>query len=111
MLFYQTMQRIKKIEYFHIKKDSDYFQFKHIEKINQNYFDLFSDYLKFKFYEKKLIGVKLFVFERNKKIKNYKAKYYHDLRKEYFYCKVSPYNYFDKLLMIYYNFFNNSKFE
>jgi hypothetical protein len=110
MLFYQTTLRIKKIEFFHLKKESDYFQFKHLENITSlNVFDKIIDYIKFKFFNKKIIGIKRIVYDRNNKERIYKAKYYHDLNKENFYVIIYPYNLFDKIINIYYRQFG--KFE
>lgn len=106
MLFFQTTQRINKVEYYYLKNDSDYFQFKELENINNpTILDKIIDYFKLKYYHKKLIGIKEFTYERNDKIKKYKVKYYHDINKECFYCLVYPRNYFDKMLNLYYRKF------
>jgi hypothetical protein len=121
MLFYQTTQRvllknsflfftqIKKVEFFHLKKETDYFQFKELVTIKQSPADRLIDYLKEKFYNKKIVGVKKITYQRNSKNIFYKGKYYHDLDKECFYSIVYPYSYFDKILNIYYR--NFGKFD
>ena len=64
LLFNQTLKKIKKIEFFHLRNSSNYFELKHIIKkeYKKSFFDKFNE-LTFK---KNLINTLDWVFERNK---------------------------------------------
>ncbi len=88
-----------------MRKESDSFKFMQVINSQQSYFDKIIDRIKEKFYEKKIVGVKIIEYERNGKLKHYKAKYYHDLRKECYYCIIYPKSFFDKILNLFYRTF------
>jgi hypothetical protein len=100
LLFNQTIKKIKKVEFFHIRSKSNYFQFKEITKVEND--KTITDYYYEKFKKTNLIRTMNWVFERNNTEKRYKVKYYHDTINESFYEKIYPESLFDRLLLKYY---------
>jgi len=100
LLFNMTMKKIKKVEFYHLSKKENFFQFKEIHKIEnkESLFDMIY---------KKTKGVNLintlnWTFIRNENLINYKVKYYHDTKNETFYEKIYPTSLFDRILLKYY---------